>query len=249
MDLGIAGKRAIVAASTSGLGLATARALAREGARVAICGRDLQRTREAAGEIGDNTIAFACDLTVEGAPERFVRDARQDLGGCDILVANAGGPPPGTFATTDIDGYRAAFELNCLASVAMCQVAIPYMRENKWGRVVAITSIGAKQPIGGLMASSVARAALTSFLKITAREVAHDGITVNNVCPGLHTTARLTNLHADNGLDALAAAIPAGKLGDPADFGRVVAFLCSEAANYVNGVSLLVDGAAYEGLL
>jgi 3-oxoacyl-[acyl-carrier protein] reductase len=249
MDLGIAGKRAIVAAATSGLGLATARALAREGAHVAICGRDGQRTRDAAAEIGDNALAFACDLTVPGAPERFVRDARQNLGGCDILVANAGGPPPGSFASTELDAYRDAFELNCLASIAMCRVAIPYMRENRWGRVVAITSIGAKQPIGGLMASSVARAALTSFLKITAREVARDGITVNNMCPGLHTTARLTNLHADAGLEALAASVPAGRLGDPADFGRVAAFLCSEAANYVNGTSIQVDGAALEGLL
>jgi 3-oxoacyl-[acyl-carrier protein] reductase len=248
MDFGISGKRAIVAAGTAGLGYGAAAALLAEGARVAICGRDIDRTREAAARLGSDTVAFACDLTVPDAAARFVRDASDDLGGCDILVANAGGPPGGTFASTDLDAYRYAFELNCVASVAMCQAAIPGMQANKWGRVVAITSIGAKQPIGGLMASSVARAAMTSFLKVTAREVARDGVTVNNVCPGLHLTGRLQNLHAGDGIDALAASVPAGKLGDPADFGRVVAFLCSEAANYVNGVSLLVDGAAYEGL-
>jgi 3-oxoacyl-[acyl-carrier protein] reductase len=198
--------------------------------------------------LGGDAIALVCDLTDPHAAERFVHDATDQLGGCDILVANAGGPPGGNFASTDLDAYRYALELNCLSSIAMCRVAIPGMRANGWGRVVAITSIGAKQPIGGLMASSVARAAMTSFLKVTAREVARDGVTVNNLCPGLHATDRLTGLHAGDGLDALAAAIPAGKLGDPADFGSVVAFLCSQPAGYVNGTSILVDGAAYEGL-
>jgi len=248
MDFGISGKRAVVAAGTAGLGYGAAAALAGEGVRVAICGRDIDRAQEAAARLGNDTVALACDLTDTGAAERFVQEATEQLGGCDILVANAGGPPGGTFASTDLDAYRYALELNCLSSIAMCRAAIPAMQANGWGRVVAITSIGAKQPIGGLMASSVARAAMTSFLKVTAREVARDGVTVNNLCPGLHSTGRLTSLHADNGLDALAAALPSGKLGDPDDFGRVVAFLCSQAAGYVNGVSLLVDGAAYEGL-
>ncbi len=205
--------------------------------------------REAAARLGGGTLAFTCDLALTDSAERFVRDARDGLGGCDILVANAGGPPGGDFASTDLAAYRHALELNCLASIAMCRAAIPGMQANGWGRVLAITSIGAKQPVGGLIASSVARAALTSFLKITAREVAHDGVTVNNLCPGLHATDRLRDLHAGNGVDALAASVPAGTLGDPADFGRVAAFLCSQAANYVTGTSIQVDGGTYAGLL
>jgi 3-oxoacyl-[acyl-carrier protein] reductase len=249
MDLGIAGKRAVVAAGTAGLGYASAAALHAEGALVAICGRDLERAQAAAARLGSGVVALSCDLTDTRAAEAFVHDASAQLGGCDILVANAGGPPGGNFASTELDAYRYALELNCLASIAMCRAAIRPMQANGWGRVVAITSIGAKQPIGGLIASSVARAAMTSFLKVTAREVARDGVTVNNVCPGLHTTGRLTSLHAGDGLEALAAAVPAGRLGNPDDFGRVVAFLCSQAANYVNGASIQIDGAAYEGLL
>jgi len=249
MDLGISGKRAIVSAGTAGLGFAAASALVAEGARVAICGRDVGRTRDAAERLGRGTVAFACDLAVRDAPERFVRDAIDDLGGCDILVANAGGPPPGTFKSTELDAYRDALELDCLSAIAMCRAAVPAMQAAGWGRVVAVTSIGAKQPIANLIASSVARAALTSFLKITAREVAGDGVTVNNVCPGFHATNRLTGLHDDAGLESLATTIPARRLGDPADFGRVVAFLCSETANYVTGTSIQIDGGAYAGLL
>jgi 3-oxoacyl-[acyl-carrier protein] reductase len=131
----------------------------------------------------------------------------------------------------------------------MCQEAIPAMRERRWGRVVAITSIGVKAPIGTLMASSVARAAVTSFLKITAREVAPDGVTVNNLCPGLHTTDRMTQLYGDAGLDDLAKASPTGALGDASDFGAFAAFLCSDQAKFVNGTSIQVDGGAFAGLL
>jgi 3-oxoacyl-[acyl-carrier protein] reductase len=131
----------------------------------------------------------------------------------------------------------------------MCQAAIPAMREQRWGRVVAITSIGVKSPIGGLMASSVARAAVTSFLKITAREVAADGVTVNNVLPGYHRTNRMVDLYDGAALDELTATVPTHTLGDPDDFGAVVAFLCSEQARFVTGTSLLVDGGSYPGLL
>ncbi len=249
MDFGIQDKRAIVAAGSAGLGYAAAAALVAEGARVAICSRDAGRADDAAARLGPGAIGLACDLTDATAAAGFVRDATEQLGGCDILVANAGGPPPGTFASTELDQYRYALELDCMSAIAMCGVAIDTMRANKWGRVVAITSIGAKQPIGLLMASSVARAALTSFLKITAREVAGDGVTVNNLCPGFHATGRLTGLYDAAGLDALAATVPAGRLGDPADFGAVVAFLCSHAASYVSGTSIQVDGAALVGLL
>jgi 3-oxoacyl-[acyl-carrier protein] reductase len=247
MDLGIEGKRAAVAAASRGLGRATARALAAEGARVAICGRDRAALDEAAAEIGATPIV--ADVGDPERARRFVAEATEALGGLDVLVANAGGPPAGTFATTSIDAYSAAFDLNCRSAIAMCQEAIPGMRAQQWGRVVAITSVGVKQPIANLIASSTARAALTAFLKVTAREVAGDGVTVNSVLPGFHLTDRLGNLHDDAGLEALASVVPAGRIGDADDFGRICAFLCSDAASYVTGESLLVDGGVYAGLV
>ncbi len=247
MDLGIAGKRAIVAAGSKGLGFGAAAALAEEGCRVAICGRDAAAVSEASARIG--AVPFVADVSEPEHAAQFVRDASEALGGVDILVANAGGPPPGTFATTDLDAYLAAFELNCRSSIAMCQAAIPAMRVQQWGRVVAITSIGVKQPIGTLIASSTARAALTAFLKITAREIAADGVTVNSVLPGFHATDRITGLYDDDGLAQLAETVPARSIGDAADFGKVVAFLCGRPAKYITGESILVDGGTYAGLM
>lgn len=246
MDLGLSGRKAVVAAGSAGLGLATAAALAAEGVQVAICGRTAERVDAAVAELGGDAVGIVADVgTVDGA-EGFVRDAARALGRVDILVANAGGPPPGTFASTDIDGYRAAIDLNLLSTVAMAREAIPAMRERGWGRVVAITSIGVKQPIGNLMASSVARAGVTSFVKITATEVARDGVTVNSVQPGLHLTDRVK---AFGSADDLARGVPAGVVGDPADFGAAVTFLCSEQARFITGTGLLIDGGATTALL
>lgn len=247
MDLGIAGKRAVVAAGSKGLGFGAAAALAAEGCRVAICGRDAATVSAASARIG--AIPFVVDLADLDAAAGFVRDAAEVLGGIDILVANAGGPPPGTFATTDLDAYLAAFDLNCRSSIAMCREAIPRMQTQGWGRVVAITSVGVKQPIGHLIASSTARAALTAFLKITAREVAADGVTVNSVLPGFHATDRITGIYDAAGLEQLAASVPAGVIGDAADFGKVCAFVCSRPARFITGESILVDGGAYAGLV
>lgn len=250
MDLGISGTTAAVAAGSAGLGLGAAKALAAEGVRVAICGRDAAKLASARVELGPDAVALTGDVSNPDGAGAFVEEARHELGGrLDILVANAGGPPPGTFATTTLDAYAAAFDLNCRSTIAMCQAAIPGMRAQRWGRVVAITSIGVKAPIATLMASSVARAAVTSFLKITAREVAADGVTVNSVLPGFHRTARMTDLYDDSGLEHLATSVPTHTLGEPDDFGAVVAFLCSRQAQFVTGTSLLVDGGAYPGLL
>ncbi len=247
MDLGIAGKRAIVAAGSKGLGLGAATALAAEGCRVAICGRDASTVSAASAAIG--AIPFVVDLADLDAAAAFVRDAAEALGGVDILVANAGGPPPGTFATTDLDAYLLAFDLNCRSSIAMCREAIPRMQAQRWGRVVAITSVGVKQPIAHLIASSTARAALTAFLKITAREVAADGVTVNSVLPGFHGTERITAIYDAAALAELAASVPAGVIGDAEDFGKVCAFVCSRPARFITGESILVDGGAYAGLV
>jgi 3-oxoacyl-[acyl-carrier protein] reductase len=247
MDLGIAGKRAAVAASSRGLGFATAAALAAEGVEVAICSRDRARVDEAAAQIGPNATALVADVgTVEGATA-FVRDAIEMLGGVDILVANAGGPPPGNFASIDdVDAYRDAFSLNALSTIAMCKAAVPAMQERRWGRVVAVTSIAVRQPIEMLILSNTARAGVTGFLKTLAREVAHDGVTVNSLQPGLHATERVAQLHADESVAAVG--IPAGRIGTPEEFGALAAFLCSDHAGYVTGAAIPVDGGVYGGL-
>jgi len=249
MDLGIAGKRAAVAAGSAGLGLGSARALAAEGVAVAICGRDEARVTAAAAGIG--AVPLVADVgTTEGATA-FAEAAAEALGGpLDIVVANAGGPPPGTFASTDLDGYRHALDLNLLSAIALCQAAVPAMREQGWGRIVAITSVGVRQPPPHLMASATARAGLTAFLKVLATEVAADGVTVNSAQPGIHDTDRVRQLYGGaTPPPEAAAAIPVGRLGDADDFGAVVAFLCSQQAGFVTGTSLLVDGGVFPGLV
>jgi len=176
-----------------------------------------------------------------------VRDAREALGGVDILVTNGGGPPPGTFASTELAQYRAAVELNCLSVIAMCHEAVPAMQEQRWGRVVAITSLVVREPAPSLILSNTARAGLTAFLKTLAREVAADGVTVNSLQPGTIDTPRIQSLYAGD-LSAVVATIPAGVVGRPEDFGRVGAFLCSEAASFVTGTAIPVDGGAHAGL-
>jgi 3-oxoacyl-[acyl-carrier protein] reductase len=163
------------------------------------------------------------------------------------VVANAGGPPAGTFASTDVDAYLPALELNLLSTVAMCKAAVPAMVERGWGRIVAITSLTVRQPAASLILSNTARAGATGFLKTLAREVAPHGVTVNSVQPGSHDTDRLRELHGGD-LAGAAAGIPAGTVGDPADFGAAVAFHCSERARFVSGVALPIDGGAFAGL-
>jgi 3-oxoacyl-[acyl-carrier protein] reductase len=247
MDLGIAGKRAAVAAASRGLGYAVAQALVDEGVQVAVCGRHADTVEAAASRLGDAVVPLVADVSTPAGAEGFVRDARAALGAVDILVANAGGPPPGTFATVSVEQYLEAFELNCHSAIAMCYEAVPEMRERRWGRVVAITSIAVRQPIPTLILSNTARAGLTGFLKTLAREIAADGVTVNSLLPGLHTTERIAELNADPA--SIAAGVPAGTLGDPADFGRVAAFLCSEHARYVTGTATAVDGGADAALI
>ncbi len=242
MDLGIAGKRAAVAAASSGLGLASAAALAAEGAQVAICGRDEARLAAAAATVGHGCIPIVADVgNAEGA-NAFIEAANEALGGIDILVPNGGGPPAGNFETTPVDGYPAALDANLLAIVAMCKAAVPPMREQGWGRVVAITSLSVRQPMANLILSNTARAGVTAFLKTLALEVANDGVTVNTVQPGLHRTPRVEQLYGGGAVDGM-------RLGDAADFGAVVAFLCSEQARFTTGVQLHVDGGTYAGLL
>ena len=186
--------------------------------------------------------------TAEGATG-FVRDARGVLGGIDILVANAGGPPAGDFEHTTIDQYLDAFELNCLSSIAMCYEVVPEMRAQQVGES-GRDHVDRGAPADRRPDPVEHRArGLTGFLKTLAREVAADGVTVNSLLPGLHETERLTGLHGAGSLDDLAASIPAHVLGQPDDFGRIAAFLCSEAARFVTGTATPIDGGAYAGLL
>jgi len=248
MDLGLKQRRAAVAAATAGLGLATAKALVDEGVQVAICGRDPERLADAAALLGDGVVAIRADVSTTDGATAFVAEAMDRLGGLDILVANAGGPPGGMASSTPLDDYRSAIELNLLSTIAMCLAVVPAMREQRWGRILAITSIGARQPIPFLAASVTARTGVTGFLKTLATEIAADGVTVNSIQPGSHRTDRLRSLHVDQ-LDALVADIPAGVVGDPTDFGAAAAFLCSEQARFITGTSLLVDGGAARGLI
>ena len=252
MDLGIAGRRAAVAAATAGLGLGAARALVAEGAHVAICGRDGDRLRAAVAELegesgGGQVHGLVGDVSTAVGAEAFIAEATQVLGGIDILVPNAGGPPTGGFAGTELAAYGPALELSLLSTVAMCIAAVPAMRERGWGRIAAITSLSVRQPIAGLILSNTARAGVTGFLKTLALEVAADGVTVNSVQPGSHATDRLrSNWGGD--LTAAAASVPAKVLGRPDDFGAVVAFLCSDQARFITGAALHVDGGAYRAL-
>lgn len=246
MDLGLDGRTAAVAAASAGLGMASAAALAAEGARVAICGRDRDRIEAAAAAIDGDVTPLVADVGRPEGATAFVHAAREALGGVDILVTNAGGPPAGNFAETPLERYPDALALNLLSVVAMCRAAVPAMQEQRWGRIVAITSVSVRQPIANLILSNTARAGATGFLKTLALEVARDGITVNSVQPGYHATDRLLHLHHD--LAALERTVPARALGRPEDLGAVVTFLCSDQARFLTGAAIPVDGGAYLGL-
>lgn len=177
----------------------------------------------------------------------FVVRATEALGGLDIVIANGGGPPVGNFASTPVDAYDAALDMNLLSVVGMAKAALPAMRAKGWGRFVAITSLSVRQPMPMLILSNTARAGVTGFLKTVAGEVAADGVTVNTVQPGLHATDRIAQLFGGD-VAAAAAGIPAGVIGDAADFGAIVTFLCSDQAKFITGLQLHVDGGSYGGL-
>jgi len=262
MDYGIAGKTAVVAASSKGLGRAIALGLAREGCRVVVNGRDgatLEATAEAIrAETGANVLGVPGSVADAGDCERLIREGAAAFGGVDILVTNTGGPAPGTFADFDDEGWRDAIDLTLLNVVRLIRAARPHMAENGWGRVVNLTSVSAKEPIVGLLLSNALRAAVHGLAKTLSRELAPEGILVNNVCPGLHKTERLEHLaevrakdwgcSTDEAFERLAATIPLKRLGDPSELANAAVFLCSGAASFVTGQSIVVDGGAMSGL-
>lgn len=264
MDLGLKERVAIVAAASTGLGRAVAERLAREGARVAICARSTETLEKTAADIfsatGSDVLAVPCDLTVESEVRTLVDSTVKRFGRLDVVVTNAGGPPSGGFAqfASGLDPYRRALELNLLSTVSLTQAAIPEMRRNGWGRVIAVTSLAAKQPSTSLLLSSIARAGVLAFTKVLATELASENITVNSVCPGFTLTERLSELaEAEAGRAGCAPEeiyerwrreIPSHRIADPAEFADVVAFLASERASYVTGVALAIDGGIIKSL-
>ncbi len=237
VDLGIAGKVALVTGSSRGLGLGAARALSDEGAAVVLNARGPDDLAAAAGSLPGETLAIAGDVTDPTMPSRLVSAALERFGRLDIVVANSGGPPAARALEIDDDALRDAVEANLLTSIRLVRDAVVPMRAAGWGRIALITSSAVKQPIATLTASNTARAGLWGWAKTAAQDLIDDGITLNLVCPGLHATDRVRELGMS------------GRMGDPADFGRVVAFLCSEPAGFVSGSAVSVDGAGTLGLL
>ena len=263
MDLGLKDRVALVAAASSGIGFACARELACEGARVFLCSRDAQHASEAAEKIhketGADVAGIACDVINDSAVQAFVNLAIERAGKIDVCVTNAGGPPAKTFAETDLDVFRQAFELNALSAIRFAKLVLPGMIERKWGRIVNITSVSVKQPIDGLLLSNTVRAGLTGWAKTVSNEVAALGVTVNNVAPGYTLTERQDYLAEVRGkalgkskqeiIDSWADQAPIRRMAQPEEIGAAVAFLASERASYITGVTLQVDGGWVKSLL
>lgn len=263
MDLGLQGRVAIVSAASRGLGRAVAEELAREGANVAICSRSAADIEQAAVQIQEATqrpVFFqALDVSDASAVSQFVADVDKHYGRLDICITNSGGPPSKLFEETTPQDWQAAVDLLLKSAVNFARESLPRMKKNNWGRFITITSSAVKQPVDGLLLSNSVRAAVAGLARTLANEYAAFGITVNNVCPGYTRTARLDNLAASISartgsppqevFAGWAGHIPAGRIGTPQEFAAVVAFLASERASYVNGVSLAVDGGMVRSLL
>lgn len=257
MDLGLEGRRALVTAASKGLGRGCAQALAAEGAQVFIVSRDGETLARTAGEIGAAGF-LAGDVAEEGIHERLVNAAVEALGGLDILVINAGGPPPGTFETTTLAAWEKGYHLTLMSAVRLIKTALPHLRESDQGRIVAVTSSSVREPIPNLLLSNAFRSAVVATLKTLAGEVAPHGITVNNLAPGRFLTDRVRQIDADVAeregttpeavTERSTRSIPIGRLGDPAEFGAACAFLCSRHAGYLTGQTILVDGGASRGV-
>ena len=262
MDLGLVGRRALVGGASSGLGRAVADALAAEGCRLAIWSRGGPALDAAAAEIrarhGTQVTAIAADATEPGAARAVANAAREALESVDIVVLNAGGPPPVDPTATDPEGWARAFQLLATTPIELTTLLLPEMRARRWGRVVAILSSGVRQPIPDLVYSNAGRGALMAWLKTTARAVAGDGVTVNGILPGRLSTPRIDQLDGGRAAKtgqsmedvraAHLATIPAGRYGRPDELASLAAYLCSERAGYQTGTFSAVDGGLIAGL-
>jgi 3-oxoacyl-[acyl-carrier protein] reductase len=256
VDLGLTGRTALVAASSKGLGRASALALAREGARVTICARDRAELEAAAEQIradcGGEVLAVPADLTSASDIERVVAATVDRFGGLDVLVHNSGGPPVGRFPELSDEQWQQGFQLVTMSFVRLLRAAVPHMRERRWGRIVGIQSSSVKEPVAGIDLSNGIRPGIAGLTKALMPELARDGITINLVLPGAFLTSRIhpglaspDPAERDTALEQLAPLaerIPLGRLGEPIELGELVAFLASERASYITGAVYQVDG-------
>jgi len=263
MDLGLSGKVALVAAASRGLGRAVAEELAREGMDLLICARGADALGETAAAIraesGVRVVELVVDLSVAEDVSRLAERAHAEFGHVDVLVTNGGGPPAGPFESHSAAVWQDAIRQNLLSVIELTRAVLPRMKERRWGRIINVTSIAVKQPVDNLILSNSVRAAVTGFARTLANEVAPFGITVNNVMPGYTRTQRVDDLAKRNASlkgtspDAERAVwetqIPMARLGDPAEFAAMVAFLASERASYTTGASIPVDGGWIKSLV
>ena len=259
MDLGIQGRRALVCASSKGLGKGCAEALAGEGVDLILNARGAESLEATAANIrstyGVSVVAVAADITTE-AGQAAVLAAAGDI---DILVTNAGGPPPGLWSDWGRDDFIAAFDANLLTPIALIKASLPGMMDRGWGRIVNITSVAVKAPIPVLGLSNTARSGLTGYVAGVSRQVAGSGVTINNLLPGLHDTDRLVMLDkvdadargisVDDARQARMQSLPAGRFGTSEEFGAACAWLCSDKAGFVIGQNILLDGGGFPGAL
>jgi 3-oxoacyl-[acyl-carrier protein] reductase len=263
MDLGLKGKIALVTGASRGLGFATARGLALEGARVVVNSRNLEKLAKTAAalqaETGSEVIACAGDVSDPAVPEQLVAAAVQAFGGLDLLVTNAGGPPPGKFESFDDSTWQKAIELSLMSHVRLVRSALPYLRQSPSASVLAITSYSVKQPIPNLILSNSIRLATVGLIKSLALELGSAGIRFNSILPAWTDTERVQELMAarakanqttlDEEMRKQAQDSPLGRMGTPVEFANAAVFLLSPAASYLTGVMLSVDGGMYKGTL
>ncbi len=264
MDLQLNGKTALVVASSSGLGFATALELAKEGANVLICGRSQERLDNAMERLhtavpNAKTAAFAADISDPDQIEGLIDRVTAVFNGLDILITNAGGPPAGTFDSSSLTDWDTAYQLTLMSAVRLIKAALPHLRQSNAASVLTITSISTKQPIAGLLLSNVMRPAVAGMTKTLSQELGAENIRVNSILPGWTATERVDHIFEyraeQNDSDMasekakVTSSIPLGRMAEPAEFGRVAAFLSSPAASYITGAMIPVDGGSYAGLM
>lgn len=245
MDLGLKGKRALVMGSSMGLGRAIAQTLSDEGAVVALCARNEERLKKAAKEM-NAAAAIAVDLSKPLAGAKLVEDVIAKFGGIDILVTNTGGPPAGKFMDTSAEAWQVGFQGLWMSAADAIRAALPSMQKQKWGRILLVTSIAAKEPLGGLTVSNGLRAGLLGLTKSLSQEIAADGVTINALLPGYTKTERLEELGVSD--EKIANQIPARRLGRPDELAALTAFLASNHSGYITGQAIAVDGGYLRGI-